>query len=43
VGDDIIAKAGQLMAMQSLGGPAGELEFKALVRIIDRIDPSYKD
>ena len=43
VGDEIIAQSEKLMAMQSLGGPAGELEFKALVRIIDRIDPSYKD
>jgi hypothetical protein len=31
------------MSMQSVGGPAGELEFKALVRIIDKIDPTYKD
>lgn len=43
VGDDIIAKAEQLMSMQSVGGPAGELEFQALVRIIDKIDPTYKD
>ena len=43
VGDEIIAKAEQLMSMQSVGGPAGELEFKALVRIIDKIDPTYKD
>jgi len=43
VGVKIIAKAEQLMAMQSLGGPAGQLEFDALVRIIDKIDPTYKD
>ena len=43
VGDEIIAQSEKLMAMQSLGGPAGQLEFDALVRIIDKIDLSYKD
>jgi len=26
-----------------MGGPSGELEFKALTRLIEKIDPSYKD
>jgi hypothetical protein len=29
--------------MQSMGQPAGELEFKAMTRIIEKLDPSYKD
>ncbi|MDA9877392.1 LysR substrate-binding domain-containing protein [bacterium] len=33
----------QLMAIQAMGGPAGELEFKAFTRLIEKIDPSYKD
>jgi ribulose-5-phosphate 4-epimerase/fuculose-1-phosphate aldolase len=43
VSDDILAKSEQLMAMQAMGGPAGELEFKAFTRLIEEIDPSYKD
>jgi hypothetical protein len=31
------------MAMQAMGGPAGELEFNAFVRLIDKIDPFYKE
>jgi hypothetical protein len=31
------------MAMQSMGQPAGELEFKAMTRLIDKIDSSYKE
>jgi hypothetical protein len=29
--------------MQAMGGPAGELEFKAFTRLIEKTDPSYKD
>ena len=43
VGSEILAKSEQLMAMQAMGGPSGELEFKALTRLIEKIDPSYKD
>jgi hypothetical protein len=31
------------MTMQTMGNPAGELEFDAFVRIIDKIDTSYKE
>ena len=43
VSDEILAKAEQLMTSQSAGTPAGQLEFSALVRLIDKIDPSYKN
>ena len=43
VGPEILAKSEQLMAMQAMGGPSGELEFKARTRLIEKIDPSYKD
>jgi len=43
VSDEILAKAEQLMTIQSAGTPAGHLEFSALVRLIDKIDPSYKN
>ena len=43
VADDILARSEQLMAKQGMGNPVGELEFKALTRIIERIDPSYKN
>ncbi len=43
VGSEILAKSEQLMAMQAMGGPSGELEFKAFTRLIEQIDPSYKD
>ncbi|MDA8734726.1 class II aldolase/adducin family protein [Porticoccaceae bacterium] len=43
VGPEILAKSEQLMAMQAMGGPSGELEFEALTRLIEKIDPSYKD
>jgi ribulose-5-phosphate 4-epimerase/fuculose-1-phosphate aldolase len=43
VGPEILAKSEQLMAMQAMGGPSGELEFKAFTRLIEKIDPSYKD
>jgi ribulose-5-phosphate 4-epimerase/fuculose-1-phosphate aldolase len=42
VGPEILAKSEQLMAMQAMGGPSGELEFKAFTRLIEKIDPSYK-
>ena len=43
VGPEILAKSEQLVAIQAIGEPAGELEFKAFTRLIDKIDPSYKD
>ena len=43
VSDEILAKAEQLMTIQSAGTPTGQLEFSALVRLIDKIDPSYKN
>ena len=43
VGPAILPKPEQLMAMQAMGGPSGELEFKAFTRLIEKIDPSYKD
>jgi ribulose-5-phosphate 4-epimerase/fuculose-1-phosphate aldolase len=43
VGADVLAMTEQLMTMQSMGQPAGGLEFAALTRIIEKIDPSYKE
>ena len=43
VSEEVLAKTRQLMALQAMGGPAGGLEFEALTRIIEKIDPSYKD
>jgi len=43
VSDKVLAQTEKLMAMQSMGQPAGELEFKAMTRLIDKIDSSYKD
>ena len=43
VSAEVLAKTGQLMNLQAMGGPAGGLEFDALTRIIEAIDPSYKE
>ena len=43
VGPKILAKSEKLVAIQGIGEPTGELEFKAFTRLIDKIDPSYKD
>jgi ribulose-5-phosphate 4-epimerase/fuculose-1-phosphate aldolase len=43
VGEHILNKGEKLMAKQSSGHPAGELEFNAMVRLIEKADPSYKD
>jgi ribulose-5-phosphate 4-epimerase/fuculose-1-phosphate aldolase len=43
VPNEVLEKSEQLMAKQSMGLPAGELEFSAFVRIIDKIDSSYKN
>jgi len=43
VADEVLARSEQLMLKQGMGNPVGELEFNALVRTMDRIDPSYKD
>ena len=42
-GADVLARTEQLMTMQSMGQPIGELEFAALTRIIEKIDPSFKE
>jgi ribulose-5-phosphate 4-epimerase/fuculose-1-phosphate aldolase len=42
IGEDVLALTEQLMTMQSMGQPTGELEFAALTRIIEKIDPSFK-
>ena len=43
IGPEILAKSEQLVAIQAIGEPTGELEFKAFTRLIDKIDSSYKD
>jgi ribulose-5-phosphate 4-epimerase/fuculose-1-phosphate aldolase len=43
VPNEVLEKSEQLLVKQSMGKPAGELEFNAFVRIIDKIDSSYKD
>ena len=43
VGPKILAKSEKLVAIQGIGEPTGELEFKAFTRLIDKIDTSYKD
>jgi len=43
VSPEILAKSEELMAMQAAGSPSGVLEFKAFTRLIEKIDPSYKD
>lgn len=43
VGKDVLARTEQLMTMQSMGQPTGDLEFAALTRIIEKSDPTYKD
>ncbi|MGK0500874.1 MAG: ribulose-5-phosphate 4-epimerase/fuculose-1-phosphate aldolase [Oceanicoccus sp.] len=43
ISDDIANKTEQLLKVQLSGKAAGELEFNAMLRKIDRIDPSYKD
>ena len=43
VSSEVLAKSEQLMAMQAMGGATGELEFNAFVRLIDKIDPFYKE
>ena len=42
ISDAILAKSEHLAAIQSMGEPAGQLEFEALTRLIEKIDPSYK-
>ena len=43
IGPEILAKSEQLLAMQAQGGLSGEREFNAYTRLIEKIDPSYKD
>ena len=42
ISDAILAKSEQLAAIQSMGEPAGHLEFDAFTRLIEKIDPTYK-
>ena len=41
--EDIGKKSAELLQIQMSGAAPGELEFNALLRQVDRIDPSYKD
>lgn len=45
VGDEILNKAAELMQLQYVGKPddIGQLEFDAMQRLVDRVDPSYRD
>ncbi len=45
ISTEIAEQSEELMKMQSAASalPIGELEFKAYIRLIDKIDPSYKD
>tara|TARA_Y100000766_G_C18895083_1_gene600515 strand:- start:320 stop:1054 length:735 start_codon:yes stop_codon:yes gene_type:complete len=42
ISDAILTKSEHLAAIQSMGEPAGQLEFDALTRVIEKIDPTYK-
>ena len=42
INDAILAKSEHLAAIQSMGEPAGRLEFEAFTRLIEKIDPTYK-
>lgn len=42
ISDAILAKSEHLAAIQSMGEPAGQLEFDAFTRVIEKIDPTYK-
>jgi ribulose-5-phosphate 4-epimerase/fuculose-1-phosphate aldolase len=43
ISDEVLAKTEQLLNLQAMGGPSGGLEFDALTRVTESIDPSYKD
>ncbi len=43
VAEEIGEKSEELLKIQTAGADQGELEFAALVRKIEQIDPSYKD
>jgi len=43
ISEDVLAKTAQLLNLQTMGGPSGELEFEALTRVIEKIDSSYRD
>jgi hypothetical protein len=40
---EVLEKAEQVMKIQTMGQPAGQLEFDAMQRIVDKIDPSYRE
>ena len=42
VKDEVLKKTEQLLTLQNMGNPAGQLEFDAMQRIIDKKDPSYR-
>ena len=42
ISDAILAKSEHLAVIQSMGEPAGQLEFEAFTRLVEKIDPSYK-
>ena len=41
--DEILEKSAQLVKVQSTGKAAGELEFAALLRKVEKLDPSFND
>ena len=43
VAEEIGKKSAELLSIQTAGADDGVLEFNAMVRIIDRLDPSYKE
>ncbi len=43
VNEEVLKKTEQLLALQHMGNPLGQLEFDALQRVIEKIDPNYKN
>ncbi len=40
---EVLETAEQVMKIQTMGQPSGQLEFDAMQRIVDKIDPSYRE
>lgn len=43
IAEDIAEVSEQLLNIQTAGAEFGELEFAAMTRVVDKLDPSYKD
>ena len=43
VADSVLQKTEKLLQLQHGGAPSGQLEFDAMVRMIDKKDDSYKN